>query len=312
MVVRQRQHSSFLSDCHVIANVWRVSGSFGPQLAISSSDRPSRKTTANTWAHARDPAGSEPSRCGRKNEKIYYCRHCMDPPYFTSVSTTLRNHLLKIHSIELEAPEHPVKRQRSPYSGRLCQNWRDTRGEAAVRTRGRVKKRRQPQGGASWPELHALISAINPAADGVIILSNGSLQQLVADSYSIHKDILRRKASLGICVRFVDGGTKKALQALLALPELPGLDGPSSHGSAEQWKIPRRVIADYNIWYKIGFYTGDNHGSNDKLCRFLGEHLQGKRIAWDTRTQRIRCHGHILNLAVQVFLFMDSKEASLH
>ncbi|KAM3547150.1 hypothetical protein MY1884_009705, partial [Beauveria asiatica] len=38
----------------------------GPQLAISSSDRPSRKrkTTAHTWAHARDPAGSEPSRCG--------------------------------------------------------------------------------------------------------------------------------------------------------------------------------------------------------------------------------------------------------
>jgi hypothetical protein len=25
--------------------------------------------------------------------------------------------------------------------------------------------------------------------------------------------------------------------------------------------------------------------------------------------QRIRCHGHVINLAVQAFLFMDSKEA---
>ncbi|OBS17625.1 hypothetical protein FPOA_11942 [Fusarium poae] len=52
-----------------------------------------RKTTANTWAHAREPLNSEPSRCGRKNEKIYYCMHC-------------------IHGIELEAHEHPIKKRR--------------------------------------------------------------------------------------------------------------------------------------------------------------------------------------------------------
>ncbi|KAJ0139804.1 Uncharacterized protein HZ326_17300, partial [Fusarium oxysporum f. sp. albedinis] len=68
-----------------------------------------RKTTANTWAHAREPLNSEPSRCGRKNEKIYYCMHCVSPTYSTTVSTTFRNHLLKIHGIELEAHEHPIK-----------------------------------------------------------------------------------------------------------------------------------------------------------------------------------------------------------
>lgn len=60
----------------------------------------------------------------------------------------------------------------------------------------------------------------------------------------------------------------------------------------------------------MGFYTGDNHGSNDKLCRLLGEHLHEMGIRWDARTQRIRCHGHVVNLAVQAFLFADSKEAS--
>jgi hypothetical protein len=73
-----------------------------------------RKTTANTWAHAREPLNSEPSRCGRKNDKIYYryCMHCASPTYSTTVSTTFRNHLLKIHGIELEAHEHPIKKRR--------------------------------------------------------------------------------------------------------------------------------------------------------------------------------------------------------
>jgi hypothetical protein len=67
----------------------------------------------------------------------------------------------------------------------------------------------------------------------------------------------------------VDPDTKETLQALLALLELPGLDRPGGHGGAEQWKLLWQVLDDYNIWNKIGFFTGDNHGSNDKLCRFL-------------------------------------------
>ncbi|CEJ83175.1 Putative TPR repeat protein [[Torrubiella] hemipterigena] len=232
-----------------------------PQLASSSSERPSRKrkATASTWAHARDPTGLEPSRCGRKNEKIYYCRYCINPTYSTSVSTTFRNHLFKVHDIEVEAAEHPVKRQRD----RLIQDAFAKAGEvhAAKRLAGEevvlrdavnpkaarealvqlVTVRNLSYNCSSWPELHALISAVNPMADDVISLSNGSIQKLVASSYSVHKDILRRKlqstpwklhlsadvwsapnhkAFLGICVRFVDPDAKEALQALLALPEL--------------------------------------------------------------------------------------------
>ncbi|KAJ6437949.1 calcium permeable channel [Purpureocillium lavendulum] len=104
--------------------------------------------------------------------------------------------------------------------------------------------------------------------------------------------------------------SKETLQALLALSELPDLDGLGSHGGAEQSKLLRHVLEDYNIWNKSGFYTGDNHGSNDKLCRLLGEHLQARGINWEPRKQRIRCHGHVINLAVQAFLFIDSKEAA--
>ena len=61
----------------------------------------------------------------------------------------------------------------------------------------------------------------------------------------------------------MEADKKETRQALLALSELPGIDSPGSHGGAEQWKLLRSVLEDYNIWDKIGYFTGDNHGSND-------------------------------------------------
>lgn len=193
-----------------------------------------------------------------------------------------------------------------------------------------VAVRNLPYNCSSWPELHAFISAINYTTEDLISLSHGSIQKLVSNSFCVHKDILRKKlqsspskihlstdvwsapnykAFLGTCVKFVDPDSKEILQVLLALSELPGLNSPSSHGGAEQWKLLHHVLEDYNIWHNIRFYTGDNHGSNDKLCRLLSQHLKGKGISWDAKKQRIRCHGHVINLIVQVFLFVDSKEA---
>ncbi|OAQ62549.1 ribonuclease H-like protein [Purpureocillium lilacinum] len=308
-----------------------------------------RKATANTWAHAREPQDAEPARCPRKNEKIYYCMHCRDPTYSTTVSTTFRRHLLKVHGIELIAPDHPIKKQRDNLiqdafakAGEVNAAKQSARQEetlrAAVNRKAALEAlmqlvtvRNLSYNCSSWPELHALICAVNYTAEDLVSLSHGSIQKLVSNSYCVHKDILRRKlqsspsklhlsadvwsapnhkAFLGICVKFVDTDARETLQALLALSELPGIDGPGSHGAAEQWKLIQHVLEDYNIWNKIGFYTGDNHGSNDKLCHLLSEHLRRKGINWEAKKQRIRCHGHVINLAVQAFLFMDSKEAA--
>lgn len=311
-------------------------------------DTRKRKATANTWTHARAPRDSEPVRCARKNEKIYYCKHCVNPTYSTTVSTTFRHHLLRVHGIELEANEHPIKKRRDNLikdafakAGEINTIKQSVKEDETLRAAVNQKAalealvqlvtvRNLSYNCSSWPELHAFISAINYTAKDVVSLSHGSIQKLVSNSYCVHKDILRRKlqsslsklhlsadvwsapnhkAFLGTCVKFVDRDTKETLQALLAFSELPGLDGPGSHGGAEQWKLLHHALQDYDIWHKIGFYTGDNHGSNDKVCRFLGEHLNGKGVIWDAKKQRIRCHGHVINLAVQAFLFMDSKEA---
>ncbi|KAI8416675.1 hypothetical protein FOFC_02988 [Fusarium oxysporum] len=195
-----------------------------------------------------------------------------------------------------------------------------------------VTVRNLPYNCNTWPELHALLMAANYTAEELINTSHGHVQKLCSNSYAIHEDILRKKlqsspaklhlsadvwsapnhkAFLGICVQFMQEGTKNPCQALLALPELPGIDGPGSHSGAEQWKLLQPVIEEYGISRQLGYITGDNHGSNDVLCRLLSHFLDGRGVAWNARHRRIRCHGHIVNLCVQAFLFMDSKEAVL-
>jgi hypothetical protein len=70
------------------------------------------------------------------------------------------------------------------------------------------------------------------------------------------------------------------------------------------------VLEDYSIWNKIRYFTGNNHGSNDVLCTTLGNFMKEKKnIIWLPKHRCIRCHGYVINLIVQAFLFIDSKEA---
>ncbi|XP_044716024.1 Ribonuclease H-like protein [Hirsutella rhossiliensis] len=194
-----------------------------------------------------------------------------------------------------------------------------------------VTVRNLPYNCNTWPELHALLMAANSTAEGLISTSHGHIQKLCMNSYAIHKDILRKrlqssppsftsadvwsapnhKGFLGICVQFMQDDQRNPSQALLALPELPGIDGPGSHGGGEQWKLLQPVIEDYGISSLLGYFTGDNHGSNDVLCRLMSSFLESQGIAWNAKHRRIRCHGHVVNLCVQAFLFMDNKEAVL-
>jgi hypothetical protein len=202
--------------------------------------------------------------------------HC-NASWADDVSTTFRNHLSKTHSIDVVIQTvHPVKKARTSLlrdifakAGQSGITRLDGHEEQVLRNALNPKAvvealvqlftvRNLPYNCSQWPELHALLMAVNPTAKDVISLSHGTMQKLVSNSYFIHKDILQKKlqsslselhlsadvwtapnhkAFLGTCVQFVDNDKKETRQALLALSELPGIDGPSSHGGAEQWKL---------------------------------------------------------------------------
>jgi hypothetical protein len=113
-----------------------------------------------------------------------------------------------------------------------------------------------------------------------------------------------KKAFQAICAHWVDSG-RRLCKALLALPKHRG-----RHSGEEQAAAVIRTVEDYGIINKIGYFTGDNHGLNNKMNCYISKDVdQGYSINWDPVEHRIRCHGHVINLAVQAFMFAKDKEA---
>lgn len=251
--------------------------------STSTSSKRKRITTADsTWEHTRKPEGVEPERAGPRQNLVFYCKYCSDPPYSTYVSTTFRSHLLKVHSVEATGLEpNYTKRARTNLlrdafkkAGEAQLIKLQIRDEQVLRSALNPKAamealvqlvtvRNVPYNCNTWPELHSLLMAANYTAEELVSTSHGQIQKLCTNSYATHKDILRKrlqssptklhlsadvwsapnhKAFLGICVQFMQQGMVNPCQALLALPELPGLDGPGSHSGAEQWKLLQPVI----------------------------------------------------------------------
>ena len=95
--------------------------------------------------------------------------------------------------------------------------------------------------------------------------------------------------------------------ATLALIEIDG-----EHSGLNQALAVLRVIDDFQIRGKLGYFVMDNATTNDVLIERVAESLQESNIAYDGDTHRLRCNGHIINLVVQAFLFgkeVDDYEA---
>ena len=78
-----------------------------PESSEPAISRKGRKPTATTWLHSRSPRDDEPTKKGSSN--IFYCKYCENPSWSCQSTTSAQYHLLKQHSIELEAEEHQIK-----------------------------------------------------------------------------------------------------------------------------------------------------------------------------------------------------------
>ncbi len=129
--------------------------------------------------------------------------------------------------------------------------------------------RNLPYEAVTWPELRALLLAVNYTCDEVLVDSSATVLKLIEESFLLDKAILKqklhtsltpihlsldawsspnRKTFIAICAHFVDS-TGVLRKALLALPFLPG-----RHGGDEQVEVLWQVLQDYQI-------LGPMHGS---------------------------------------------------
>ncbi|OWT42471.1 restless-like transposase [Pochonia chlamydosporia 170] len=89
-------------------------------------------------------------------------------------------------------------------------------------------------------------------------------------------------------------------KALLALRELEG-----SHSGEAIAETFLQVVDSYGVRAKMGYFTLDNAYNNDTMM-----HTVAETCGFNSTHRRLRCNGHIINLAVQAFLFGKNKEAS--
>ncbi|KAM3448360.1 hypothetical protein NHJ6243_010115 [Beauveria neobassiana] len=321
--------------------------SASPDSVLLSASNPSghgsrkrTQTATETWAHAKKLKLDEHVRRDRAGNRIWVCGKC---PWASASLTSARNHLELRHGVRIKAQQLQIVQKGQAKLEQIFQRQgQKSQADADERERGLLRKainqkafdasllqlivnNSLPHKAIEYPELYSLIMSVNYMAADIYPKSRAAIprkieeaflqqreeikQQLEAAMSEIHLacDVWttehKKKAFLAVVAHFVDarGTTRKAL---LGLPRLRG-----GHGGQHQAEQVNRIIDWYGFAQKLGYYIGDNHGSNDKCCRFISRHLREEyQMHWEPKTRRIRCHGHVINLASQAFIFAPDKE----
>ncbi|EED18402.1 conserved hypothetical protein [Talaromyces stipitatus ATCC 10500] len=301
-------------------------------LTQDSTSRPRsiRKLSAHeTWSHTRTPREGEPERQGKN--RLFYCKYCES--YSAQASNNFRDHLKKKHGIDIQ----PTPEVQSATLDQLQQLYlraissgqtqeidtqvlqkvldKDMINEALVSL---IVARNLPFNVVEWPEFHVFCRLLNPEADNFITTAHSEIAKKIEQSYESQKDTIRKILQsaessihlsldiwtspnkllfLGICAHFVGRDQGKLSKALI------GLRTVANHSGVEQFAT-LLLLQDYGIVQNIGSIIADNASSNDTLCRAIGEYLNKEEgLQWNALFKRIRCIGHVINLAVQAFLF---------
>jgi hypothetical protein len=171
-----------------------------------------------------------------------------------------------------------------------------------------------------WPEFHTLCQALNSQSEGVITTAHSTITKKLKGSWTNHKDVVRRDLQsaisnihislhiwtspnrhllLAVCAHYTTHLLKRQ-KALLALRTIAG------HSGQNQFNILLPVLQDYGVVRKLGAIVADNASPNNTLCEIIEDHMLVKEDReWKAKHWRIRCSGHIINLAVQAFLFAN-------
>ncbi|OWT42270.1 hypothetical protein VFPPC_18424 [Pochonia chlamydosporia 170] len=295
------------------------------------------RTAVGTWSHARTAVRGETEFKGRN--RLLYCRHCpQENAYSTSVTTNFRKHLESKHNIRVIEDLTPL--QSSIFEGfeQLYQQAQDlgrtTEIEAQVfksyLDQDKINKalawlivvRNLPYRIVESREFHLFISTLNPVAKDFLPFAHSTIPKIIDQHFLSAKDVIRKKLQsaiskihlfldiwtspnrlllLGICAHFVDHAQETRSKALLALRPV------ANHSGEKQFVTLLPALRDFGILRRIGSVVGDNSSTNDTLCRASSTCLREEEdIDWDPEVHRLRCLGHVINLAVQAFLFKDS------
>lgn len=275
-----------------------------------------------------------------KQKDHFVCNYCAKASKRTSGTGAISRHLKDDHGIDPTISGLAQKRQREGTAvdvAILC--------GAEINVQAEVKRRKELMGiglhklTLEYLYLHwtitqdipfkqvrnthfrAFLEYINPVANQMLPNSNSTmkihaqslfaegkrrLQHIFATAVSdihITCDMWTSPNHLGLLTVVAHFTSEKfeLHTVILALVEVQG-----EHSGLNQGEIVLEVFKQYKICNKVGYFVMDNVGSNDRLIQTVAASLNEEGVAYNADQRRLRCNGHIINLAVQAFLFGKS------
>jgi hypothetical protein len=168
-------------------------------------------------------------------------------------------------------------------------------------------------------EFRELIEEIAPALTIYIKPSRNTVRQWITDRFKEKRIAIKEEfhnalskihfsfdlwtadnslAILGIVTHYLTADLKNQTRLIAMRP----IEGP--HTGENQAQVIAEVIKDYEIKDQLRYFMTDNAGNNDTAINALCE-----LFGIDTKSCRLRCLGHIINLAVKAFLYGKNAES---
>ena len=166
-----------------------------------------RKTRAvNTWALARKPTGNEPL-VNNKGRRYWYCGQCVF--WRDMVTTNIRSHLHNAHGVVVKEEDSVIKRaikqslqglfhkQGELHTQKLERQKKNTLKESINSAILRdtfaqlIVVQNLPYDTVTWPELQALLLAVNYTCEEALIDSSNTVPKIIEEAYALDKEILK-------------------------------------------------------------------------------------------------------------------------
>lgn len=163
-------------------------------------------------------------------------------------------------------------------------------------------------------QFQALIRELNPGIYDYMWKSGNTVKAMLLAEFDRGKEILKlafkdalskvhisfdlwtspnKLAMLGVVAHYL-APDLTAKSPLIALRKLLG-----NHSGENQGKILLEVAEEFDLSKeKLGYFISDNDSRNDLAVRFIAKEMD----LGDPEVLRLRCIGHIINLACEAFL----------
>ncbi|KAJ6439010.1 hypothetical protein O9K51_08414 [Purpureocillium lavendulum] len=142
----------------------------------------------------------------------------------------------------------------------------------------------------------SLLAYLNSDVDTWLPNTHETIRKWIIRQYEAQKEKVKQR----IVAHYVteDGSLEHHILALK--------DIDSEHEGSHLAAATLEVIDEWGFASKLGYFVMDNAGNNDTMMRSLS--LGRFDISYDPKVHRLRCQGHIINLAAKAFLFVTGSE----